>query len=36
MKPTSDRELVSKIYRELKELDTNNWNNLIQIIRAQS
>ena len=24
MKPTSDRELVSKIYRELKELDTNN------------
>ena len=24
MKPTSDRKLVSKIYRELKELDTNN------------
>jgi hypothetical protein len=28
-KPTSDRGLISKIYKELKKLDTNSPNNLI-------
>ena len=28
--PTSDRELISKIYKELKKLDTNNSNNSIK------
>jgi hypothetical protein len=29
--PTSDRELISKIYKDLKKLDTNNPNNPINI-----
>jgi hypothetical protein len=29
--PTSDRKLISKIYKELKKLDTRNPNNLVKI-----
>lgn len=34
--PTSDRSLISKIYKKLKKLDTNNQNNLILKIRYRT